>query len=329
MSESLSLWGTYSVADHLRKRPFVADVLLYDLLVVPTPESPAEEDRWRSLGRDPDTQARLLKIIDKQALHVPWTVGRAGEWAQRYGTKQGPAVRSAVRDDVAQGVSSDVAVIEQARRATAAPPGGQINPDDFVYSTTRQVLVDEYGSMNDRALVAGVPRVDDVQVVVAYGSYREFSDDRGRVQTDPIPGEQPVFTFSWSFFVPANSDRTDDDLLREAVELAHADEISDWRSAVQRWRRDSVRKGQSDADALKDLEDLIKDYKQAARKRTIQVRLQWASIVAAAVGGAAAVVVPPVGVSALFGLAALRSPRPIPKNLEAAALFYTARRRFR
>src|SRR6476620_877169 len=33
------LWGTFSVADHLRRTPFVADVLLFDRLIVPVPIS--------------------------------------------------------------------------------------------------------------------------------------------------------------------------------------------------------------------------------------------------------------------------------------------------
>jgi hypothetical protein len=32
----IELWGTFSVRDHLEPRAFVADVLLYDRIVVPT-----------------------------------------------------------------------------------------------------------------------------------------------------------------------------------------------------------------------------------------------------------------------------------------------------
>ena len=31
------VWAAYSVRDHLGKKPFVADVMLYDRLVIPTP----------------------------------------------------------------------------------------------------------------------------------------------------------------------------------------------------------------------------------------------------------------------------------------------------
>jgi hypothetical protein len=38
------LWGCYSVADHCMPRPFVADLLLYDCLVIPVP---SDDDRER------------------------------------------------------------------------------------------------------------------------------------------------------------------------------------------------------------------------------------------------------------------------------------------
>jgi hypothetical protein len=39
----METWGTFSVTDHLGRRAFVADVILYDRLVIPVPD--AEERR--------------------------------------------------------------------------------------------------------------------------------------------------------------------------------------------------------------------------------------------------------------------------------------------
>jgi hypothetical protein len=120
------------------------------------------------------------------------------------------------------------------------------DPNDPAYMVTRLVLAEEFASRKDRALVARIPRVDEVEAVVAYGSYRDFSNQRGSVRQDPAAGGQPVFTYEWSFFVPSSSRRSDEDLLREAVKLAHTDEILTWRAAVQRWRRDAILSGKSD-----------------------------------------------------------------------------------
>lgn len=328
MSTETSLWGTFSVADHLRHRAFVADVLLYDRLVVPVPENDGEMERWLGLGRNPQRQQNLLAIMGELAVPVPWSIERHSQWASRYMTVAPPGTEASVRDDMAQAVAFDVRNVTAARREIDNAPPATVNPDDPGYLMTRMVLADEFGSRKDQALVARIPRLDEVEAVVAYGSYDAFASERGTLADAPASGSQPVFKFSWSFFVPEDSQRSDDDLLRAAVDLAHTDEVARWRAAVQRWRRDSVLRGQSDEQALRDMEALIEEYAHAARRRRINVALRWGFAVAAAVGGAAAVLVPPVGLSAVFGLGALMPSRDIPKPLEAAAMFHEARRMF-
>ena len=311
MSAEKPLWGTFSVADHRRQRPFISDVLLYDLLVVPVPDGDDEMERWRKIGREPDRQKDLLAIIDDLALAIPWRLTDYPGLTDRY--------------RVAQAIEADVGSVALGRRL--AQEAGA-DPDHPNYLLTRMVLADVVGSRQDRALVARIPRADEVEAVVAFGSYSDFESDSGALAKEAAPGSQPVFTFGWSFFVPASSERTDDDLLREAVLLAHTGEVSAWRAAVQRWRRDSFLKGESDAEALREMEELIAEYREAARKMKIRVRARWGFAVAAALAGSAAVFVPPVGVAALFGLGSLLPSRDIPERLEAAAMFHEARRRF-
>lgn len=325
----VSLWGTFSVADHLRRHPFVADVLLYDLLIVPVPDGDEETKRWQDRKRNPQLQHELLEIVGNLGVPIPWSIERHDQWARRYSqTARSGADEVMVRDDVTQAVVFDANNITAARAAAA--DAGTPDPDDPAFMVTRQVLAEEFGSVKDRALLARIPAVSEVEAVVAYGSYRNFSSERGDVLNDVTPGGQPVFTFGWSFFVPSSSKRSDKDLLRQAVELAHADEIRTWRAAVQRWRRNTILLGKSDDAALADMEAMIADYRRAARRLKIEVRGRWGLAVAGAAAGAAAIFVPPVGIAAaVFGLGSLIPSHNIPKNLEAAAMFHEARRRFR
>lgn len=312
MSTETSLWGTFSVVDHRRRRPFITDVLLYDRLVIPVPDGPDEVKQWRKLRRDPDLQNRLLGIVGDLAVKVPWSSQFHDTWAQQF------ADETAVRDQVTQTVELEANSIEMTRRTAG-------NLDDPAFMLTRMILADEIGSRKDRALLAGIPRADEVKAVVAYGSYRRFQADRGTLTQGPAAGAQPVLTFGWPVLVPSDSDRTDDDLLRQAVDLAHADEIGEWRVAVQRWQRDAFIAGKSDVGARTEMEEMMRRYAAVARKRNIRIRSRWAFAVSAAVVGAAAVAFPPLGIpAALFGLGALVPSGKIPRDLKAAAMFHEA-----
>src|SRR5690349_4473425 len=117
MSDAKSLWATFSVADHTRRRVFVSDVLLYDHLIVPIPDGDDERDRWRGLHRDPDRQDSVLSIIGDLATGVPWSLKRHSQWAERYGAGgRATDIEAAVRDDLAHAVDFDVSNVAAARR---------------------------------------------------------------------------------------------------------------------------------------------------------------------------------------------------------------------
>lgn len=78
------VWGTFSVRDHCARRPFLAEVLLYDRLVVPVPPNDAEVERWTVNGWEPGLQATLLELLGDRAVKVPWDQWREKSWQTRY-----------------------------------------------------------------------------------------------------------------------------------------------------------------------------------------------------------------------------------------------------
>jgi len=60
------------VADHLAPNAFVADLILYDRLVVPVPDGD-DAERWERNGWDPQRQSALLAAAGPSILAVPWT----------------------------------------------------------------------------------------------------------------------------------------------------------------------------------------------------------------------------------------------------------------
>src|SRR4051794_20595427 len=76
------LWGTYSVADHCTTYPFVADLVLYDRVLVPVPPNDDEDEwkRWRARKWEPDVQHSLLEELDDYVRRVPWTAELRARW---------------------------------------------------------------------------------------------------------------------------------------------------------------------------------------------------------------------------------------------------------
>ncbi len=89
---SHELWATYSVNDHLTPRRLAADIMLFDRLVFPVPETakipgrpdqpgpvewtidPAEWKRWEEAKPSwkPAAQQELLKLLAPVVRKVPW-----------------------------------------------------------------------------------------------------------------------------------------------------------------------------------------------------------------------------------------------------------------
>jgi len=70
------IWGTFSVKDHCLPNTFVREVLLFDRLVLPVPDTAEEQRRWEhpnaaDLGEtwDPEQLDTLIKILGSQ--HIP------------------------------------------------------------------------------------------------------------------------------------------------------------------------------------------------------------------------------------------------------------------
>ncbi len=69
---SKQVWGTFSVKDHCDPSAFVAEVMLYDRLVIPRPPDERERSRWSEVGWHPDRLDVLLQILGERAYVVDW-----------------------------------------------------------------------------------------------------------------------------------------------------------------------------------------------------------------------------------------------------------------
>jgi hypothetical protein len=86
---SRQIWGCYAVNDHLQKNAFVADVLLFERLVIPVPpENDPEALRPWEENWEPDQQRELLDILGGIACQVPWSSALRGQFQKEWATME-------------------------------------------------------------------------------------------------------------------------------------------------------------------------------------------------------------------------------------------------
>lgn len=205
----LQIWGTFSVSDHLAQRPFIADVLLYDRLVVPVPGD--DIDRWHQNGWEPSKQASLLNVLADGDLvrQVVWDAGMRDDFERAWKEERERAQDGERAED---GYRRDLAT--------------RLNP----MAMTRGLLFKEAEEKRDQEFFASHPEVV-VESVAAYPSFERFDRARPRARaqlepsdTAPTPRAEDTpelsSVFGWEFFVPEDDPRSDEDVLADAVELA-------------------------------------------------------------------------------------------------------------
>jgi hypothetical protein len=303
------LWGTFSVRDHLEQRPFVADVMLYDRLVVPFPADRAEWDRWEDpkQGWDPGRQKRVLDVLRRHeakqqlVVPIPWDVQRRQAFTDTY---------------------------------TAARAGGM--EVDGYRGTAEQLLRDE-----DVKLAAAAGAVKP-RVVAAYVSRNALEREVvvEEVTAEQAAGEQAreqhlAIAVGRSFLVPdvegEPSEERDLELLERAARLATKDSFRQKRSAFNDWVERAVRERLTSNEAVAKMYQLLQAYEREVRRERIGTRVEQAFLVVGTAVAVAGHFFPPLWVGGVLLAPARyligRQYRSAATPNDPAAMFHEARRK--
>lgn len=350
------LWGAVSVADHLRPNAFVAEIGLFDALVVPVPSPGELEAEWAGPW-DGAGQRRLLSLIpDDRLRRVPWNA----------------MLRERLSlPDLAEGAQEDVHDVQAARREAgqdasrpALKPDGEPDFDAQPFHLTRRVLQNFMDARADAALLDGMPQ-SKVAVIPAYDGPARWREDNPATQPAAAPGEPPLTgrfaapmrpatspdgepaqaallrAFGWEFLVPAEEGRdgrrrSHADLIKAALELSDLPQSRAHRDAFRAWTSAEALAGTAPAEARERMQALCADYAAAVAATKLPVRLRWgAGLVKIALAGAGEAGVPLTRLAGSlldFGKgeaeARLRSAGDVPARLEPAALIHGLRESF-
>ncbi len=256
-SERTELWGTFSVKDHLRDRAFVAEVLLYDRLVIPRPPTADEEKpksdeqsqwtRWGASGWKPGRLEKLLDILRKHelAIEIPWGEQARQDWKKLYDGADLPAI-GAKNTESLQLVRNQVEIAKATMPNDAAfIATGGINAA-YVAGELQHPTAKRFVAL---AKTPGVP----IEPVIAYASYSEFERQQQVRKTDQVVAPDPARSyafFGWEFFVPEDTDKSDFDLLQGACTLAARKDLREHRQSFHYWLK-QMHEGSVDPEAAR------------------------------------------------------------------------------
>jgi hypothetical protein len=236
---SAEIWAAYSVRDHLKPNAFLADVVMYDHLVVPEPpaDEPEEWGHWEGNLWEPGKQREFLDVLGPVVTRVPWTRTRRDVWERDYSRSRSETSlwlrRSLAFEMTADGLFDVVPAMAQPVVATTP-----------------------YTSLDDLT--------HDLQIT------RTEPDSR-------LPASIVSAVVGREIMVPSDSSRSEMDLLKEAVKVTTTnDDYRNARAALHTRLGDFSRDGFTDLDSLraavKAINQDLEDMERAVRNRRIWVR---------------------------------------------------------
>ena len=265
-------WGVHSVRAHMNPLALAREILLYDRLVLPTPEDEAEADRWDHHGWDTYRLAYVADHLGDDLVHlVPWNSHMRHLWQDH------------MRMLAAAGTTSEGA-------AYGATPLTMV---DFIWNDVQRY-----------AAAQGVPPVPP-RIVAAYLSRDEAMADFGVTSTPsrgvPPAGREAGLLLTRLLEIPDGHDA--EDVFLNAVRLAREPGFVARRRALYDYEDRLVAEDRSRADITSALERLLDSYNEAVRDHAGRtVRQQISRLL---VGGGGALVnhlLPGSGAAVKFGL---------------------------
>jgi hypothetical protein len=280
------LWGCYSVADHTEPRAFVADLLLYDRLVIPVPTDD-DRGRWEHMGWNPDRLDRLLEVLGPLAERIVWSEELRNRFEGR-----------SLQVSEASELSLD---IEAGR-----PP----RPD--AYGISRGIVSEE---LRARAQATE----GDVRGVVVYAKPDRFDSEwrfswslpfvKKGMRTQPgvlrqATASMPLQTENLAKLVVTrlavpddDSHVSDDEILKRTVGLVERPDVWRIRTAFHDLVASLDEAGLDTDIVVEEISDLVKELNAVVRNKSKAARARLAVQFIAAAEGAGAIALAPIGLA--------------------------------
>jgi hypothetical protein len=230
---SHEIWAAYSVRDHLEPGAFLADVVMYDKLVVPVPsDEPGERERWEKQW-EPARQERLLVALGDRVRTVPWDAARRQRWGEAY---------------------------DQNRKAA-----GGVLREGLQYWLTGSQILDAAPAMATR-IAATTPYRSLDELTTDFGITEA-------TPAPQLPGATVLAVVGHELLTPQDDSRDEFELLVEAVEATKSPDFRIARAALHDRLAGFTRGGVTDVESVRaavaDMNTQVEDMHRALQKRRI------------------------------------------------------------
>jgi hypothetical protein len=228
-------WAVASVRLHLDIHDLILAVLLFDGIVMPTPENEVEFDRWKKRGWEPEEQAFRRINLGDLVYEVPWGGDLRDDFTRRWELMK---TAGAETEGLAYGLTPQVIAMKAW-------------DDVFMRAQTE-------GRAPQRPIpIAWYPKG-------AHGEEEAGLSGRGGALTGSAPVEREVAVlFRREIEAPAAHDP--DEALAAAVQLAESEEFVEARRALFLWELKVAGQDVPLADAMKGLREAAERYDQLVR----------------------------------------------------------------
>ena len=130
--------------------------------------------------------------------------------------------------------------------------------------------------------------VTKVWALAAFPSLLAYQEDQAAASKSVLQ-EALAMVLTHRFFVPENEDKSDDELLAQAIKLARRDDLREKRAKFHRWQEDIIEQQIPPSEAVTEMEELLKQFEAVARKARIEVYWKFTFMaIPAAIGMATA-----------------------------------------
>jgi hypothetical protein len=281
-------WGSLAVADHTSTRDLVANILLYDRLIVPVMSNQHDRDErayWLKKEWNPDLQLKRVEQLRGLAVPRPWDRSRREAFTTRFAELQNERL--------------DVADV-----------------DALALATTRHILTME-------PVTEKLPGVERVDVLAAYNSASAIGNDFviGEAKDDL---QAQAILLTRRLAIPDYED--EEKALACAIELSRDEGFREKRSSLFDWQANAITQKWSPTEAVERIASMTDNYNDAVKNAAGTVRWKLAFLVCGiglgfATGGVAAA----AGAAALSSIQFLmldRKPALEPGSARPAAMFH-------